>query len=241
VLTSRRYRQHQVFSGTAAAPVGATPGTESAFHGSIITRGRNPSTAKHSSASRGRERAAAGAGGRRADYRRQAWSAGRSVLLARFRHVLALGSQEIEDAVMRGSSSSSLVRPLVCRECHCCHHGVFGPARIETRGLDDDWHVRLHDRRVGYASRYGLWIVQLIQTQVIGAARRNGEIVRACRLPIGEVDGYTDVGFLVGRVENRCRLMALPLRLRPVAPPGDHCFRNGPHLPADLPLRCSFS
>src|SRR5947207_1300397 len=105
--------------------------------------------------------------------------------------------------------------------------------RVQSGVLHDDGNVALEYARVVGTVRDRLRIVEVVESKMLGAARRHGHAVRTGRLAIAEVDGDDDVGVGVVRVEDARRLVAEKLRLTSVAPFGDVPLGDGPARPSD--------
>src|SRR5579883_2375283 len=69
----------------------------------------------------------------------------------------------------------------------------FGAAGIESCVLNDDRYIGLEYRRIGNIARHRFWIVQIVEFEMQGAARADGDEIRPDRFAIGEENGDANV------------------------------------------------
>src|SRR5262245_35004906 len=110
-------------------------------------------------------------------------------------------------------------------------------ARVESRVLQHDRHVRLEHRRVVGIARDRLRILEIVEAQMKGAARRHRESIDH-RLAIREINRQRDLCLLVGGVQDAGRLMRdqRPVRVRALR--RDVALGDGPSLASDLGHDC---
>src|SRR5207253_1495678 len=86
----------------------------------------------------------------------------------------------------------------------CRQKSDLGAPRIESRVLDDDWHVRLEYRGIVGITRDRFRVVEIIEAQVQCAPGGDSDAIGTDRLAVGEENRNGDVSVMIGGVEDAC-------------------------------------
>jgi hypothetical protein len=105
---------------------------------------------------------------------------------------------------------------------------VPAPPRVESGVLDHDWLVALDEHRIVRTPRDGLRVVEIVEADVAGPLRWYGDVIRADRIAVGEVDGDRDVGVLGAGVEEAGGFVTELLGFRADGAFGDITLSDGP-------------
>jgi hypothetical protein len=77
------------------------------------------------------------------------------------------------------------------------HQGILHLAGIQWRMLDHHRDVALEDAGVGHSKWNRLWVSEIVETEMLGAPRRDRHPIGTRRLPVRIVEGHHYVCFMV--------------------------------------------
>ena len=99
--------------------------------------------------------------------------------------------------------------------------------------LDHYRNIALENAGITLSQRHGLWISQIVETEMLGSSRRDRHSIGARRLPVRIVESQHNVCFMVRRIKDAERLVACEFRLRAIAPGGNITFGDRPGFSTD--------
>jgi len=110
---------------------------------------------------------------------------------------------------------------------------IFGLTRIQSRMLHDDRNIRLDNAcKVGVV-RYGFWVGEVVEADMLCSSRRHGYVIRAPGLAIGVENRDCNAGIVIRRIQKANGFVTCELWLGTMAPGWEISLRNRPAFRAD--------